>query len=340
MFKTAPASADITASVPEFTLAYVDNSYDVPPKTTSTTDPYTNKTTTTTIPGYHVENKTLQATIKNNIGASYYNFRYKGHYSEEWSYYPFDPASSRGYNFYDAFSVPCQASGSDYTVISLTFLPKSIPEGGQVDIQVQALFGDFDAETFGHLLPIEPTYDFRFNGTTSAWSNTQTVTIGGSQTPMPSPTPEPTPTPAVTPSPSPIPVPGQSFFFVESNSTVTELFFNSTSAALSFTVSGESYTAGYVKVTIAKSLVSTVQNVKAYLDGNELNVAITDDGDSWLLSFTYMHSTHKVTINFASAPIDESPLGLALLFGLPIAAVVLFFIVTKIKDRKSKTATE
>ena len=115
------------------TLRYVDHSYDVPPKTTSTTDPYTNETTTTTIPGYHVENKTVEAVIKNNLGASYYNFRYKGHYAEDWSYYPFRP-SSNGYSLADSFFVPCKASDSGYTVIAMTFLPKSIPAGGQVDL--------------------------------------------------------------------------------------------------------------------------------------------------------------------------------------------------------------
>jgi glycerol kinase len=55
-----------------------------------------------------------------------------------------------------------------------------------------------------------------------------------------------------------------------------------------------------VKVTIAKSLVSSVQNVKTYLDENQLDVAITEDADSWLLSFTYMHSTHKVMISLAT----------------------------------------
>ena len=131
-FGTAQASTAVN-NVPEFTLRYVDNSYDVPLKTTSTTDPYTNETTTTTIPGYHVENKTVEAVIKNNLGASYYNFRYKGHYAEDWSYYPFRP-SSNGYSLADSFFVPCKASDSGYTVIAMTFLPKSIPAGGQVDL--------------------------------------------------------------------------------------------------------------------------------------------------------------------------------------------------------------
>ena len=181
-------------SVPEFTLQYVDYSYDVPPKTTSTTDPYTNETTTTTIPGYHVENKTIEATIKNNIDASYYNFRYKGRYTDEWNYYPFKPSSS-GYTFPDAFYVPYKASNSSYTVAALpSYFFKDIRVGSEVDVQMQALFGDFRAEPFGHLLPIEPTYDFYFEGTTSDWSETQTITIGEIQTPTPSPATTPTPT--------------------------------------------------------------------------------------------------------------------------------------------------
>ena len=129
-------------------------------------------------------------------------------------------------------------------------------------------------------------------------------------TPRPLPTPTASPTSTPTPASSPIPVPGQSFFFVESNSTVTDLFFNSTSSELSFTVTGPSGTAGYVKVTIAKSLVSSVQNVKAYLDGTQLDVTITSDADSWLLSFTYMHSIHHVKISFATNQGDAKFLGI------------------------------
>jgi hypothetical protein len=183
-------------SVPEFTLQYVDYSYDVPPKTTTTTDPYTNETITTTVPGRHVENKTIEVTINNNIGASYYNFRYKGHYEDEWSYYPFDPNSSLPYFLSDSYSVPYKASTSDYTVAALpSFFFKDVPEGGEVDVQVQALFGDFRAVPYGHIIPLPaPTYDFYFEGTTSDWSNTQTIKVGESHTPTPSPATTPSPT--------------------------------------------------------------------------------------------------------------------------------------------------
>jgi hypothetical protein len=48
-------------SVPQFTLKCVDKSYNVPP--TQTTDPYTG--TPITQPGYCVENKVVEITIKN-----------------------------------------------------------------------------------------------------------------------------------------------------------------------------------------------------------------------------------------------------------------------------------
>ncbi|MCL5876513.1 MAG: hypothetical protein M1540_01715, partial [Candidatus Bathyarchaeota archaeon] len=54
-------------SIPEFTLKYVDLSYDVP--VTTSIDQYTGKTVT--IQGYHVENRTIQLTIKNQPFTSY-----------------------------------------------------------------------------------------------------------------------------------------------------------------------------------------------------------------------------------------------------------------------------
>jgi len=171
-----------TSSVPEFTLNYVDNSYDVPPNITTTTNQFTNETTTTTIPSHHIENKTIEVIINNNLNASYYNLRFKGHYEDEWTYYPSNPDSPSGYNYYDAYSVPYSASNTSNTVLSLPlFFMQNIPTGGEVDVQVQALFGNYRAVPYGHitLLPA-PTYDFYFEGTTTDWSNTKTITFSES----------------------------------------------------------------------------------------------------------------------------------------------------------------
>ena len=138
-------------------------------------------------------------------------------------------------------------------------------------------------------------------------------------------------------SPEPTQTPDQSFFFVESNSTVSELFFNSTGSELSFSVSGPSDTSGFVKVTIAKSLVLSVQNVKVYLDGEELEVRITSDEDSWLLSFNYMHSAHQVRISLAADEVAQSFLGLEFWIGVGIVIIIVSICtVLLLYNRKSK----
>ena len=181
-------------SVPEFTLKFVDNSYNVPPATISLTDPYTGKTTTATNPGYRVENLTIEVTIKNQPFALsyrsgekpytsfgfYYNIRIKGHYEENWTDL---------YNAEEGYAPP---SNSEYTMISLS--ANNYPSGGQVDLQVQAMIG----YPTGALPPYDP-FTYQFVGETSSWSPTQTVTI-----PVTSLSPAPTPsTSTLSPTPTP-----------------------------------------------------------------------------------------------------------------------------------------
>ena len=82
------------------------------------------------------------------------------------------------------------ASNSEYTdiVLSLPYLfgVQNPPVGSQVDFQVQALIGHIDYAGDGF---------YSFTGQKSDWSNTQTITIGESQTPT-SPPATPTPTPS------------------------------------------------------------------------------------------------------------------------------------------------
>jgi hypothetical protein len=85
-------------------------------------------------------------------------------------------------------------------------------------------------------------------------------------------------------------------FSVVSNSTVSGLFFNSTSEVLSFTVSGPSGTQGYVNMTIAKTLIANTTGLKVYLDGSQITYTLTSTSYYWLLHFTYHHSTHEIII--------------------------------------------
>jgi hypothetical protein len=170
------ASGTTKPAVPEFTVQFVDNSYDVP--TTYTTDPYTGQQITNQ--GYRVENKCIVVKIKNQQFQPfkneyeqtidlYYNIRIKGHYEENWTvlYSP-------------VYGIPKQSADSDYTVFSYTWNEQgdtwlgswyiTLRYGAKADFQVQAMIGriadpgPFSAEVF--------------EGELSDWSSTQTIAIG------------------------------------------------------------------------------------------------------------------------------------------------------------------
>ena len=204
MVETAFAQSIPAPSVPEFTLEYVDNSYDVPPTTTSTINPYNNQTTTITVPGYHVKNMTIDLTIRNQLipssiegNKSYLLFyvRLKGHYGDEWIY-PYTAINS----------YPVQ-SNSDYTIISFptsygitTIYGENIgylQAGDQIDFQIKAILA------YGYNFSLSaayPVYSYDYVGVAASdWSKTQTITIGENQTPSPETTPTPSPAPTSSP---------------------------------------------------------------------------------------------------------------------------------------------
>jgi hypothetical protein len=97
----------------------------------------------------------------------------------------------------------------------------------------------------------------------------------------------------------------ETVFFVESNSTLSSLAFNSTSYEMSFTVSGATGTKGYVRFTISKELISDPTALNVYLDGSQLEYTVTDFTDTCELYFVYSHSKHTVLITVPQ-PIDSS----------------------------------
>ena len=105
---------------------------------------------------------------------------------------------------------------------------------------------------------------------------------------------------------SSLPYVNQIAFFVESNSTVTALAFNSSTSELGFTVSGPANTTGYVKATIAKSIIGNAENIKVYLDGKLLSYSLTSQANAWLLTFNYSHSTHNVSLFLGNVEPEQS----------------------------------
>lgn len=84
---------------------------------------------------------------------------------------------------------------------------------------------------------------------------------------------------------------------VTSNSTISAFAFNSTSKQLSFSVSGPSGTSGEVSVYVPKAIIPDVFALQVLLDDEPLPYDVESIGDSWLLTFSYHHSAHKVTVN-------------------------------------------
>ena len=103
-----------------------------------------------------------------------------------------------------------------------------------------------------------------------------------------------------------LPVEDQTVFFVESNSTVTALKFDSENHMLSFNVTGEAGTKGQTQVTVAKTLVANAADLTVALDGKQMVYTVTSSGNYWILEFTYSHSTHQVIINTAAAEANQN----------------------------------
>jgi len=198
MIKPVDAQTIPKPSVPEFSIETIDSSYDVPPITSSSTNPYTGEVTTTTTPGYHVENKTTILKIVNqpftpykiqqnddsfNINL-YYNIQIKGHYSKEWDNYRYNNGSSDKNLFRD--------SKSQFTIVQID---EYLPKDGKVDFRVQALEG---YQRGINVYPGVPGQHWIIIGSASDWSNTQTITISdGSVSTATSPTISLTPSPTV-----------------------------------------------------------------------------------------------------------------------------------------------
>jgi hypothetical protein len=191
--------------VTQFTVKYVDNSYDVPP--TYGIDEYTGQNVTTS-QGYRVDNQTIIFKIKNqpftpytdpsgNYIGLYYNFRAKGHYGDNWRLYPFSNEPSNLYpstnaqsvwrysDTFSSYSPEFPASNSEYTEVAIrpiSFDLYGAAIGRECDFQVQAMIGHIDPITTG---PIAGDGYYSFTGQFSDWSNTQTIYL---MTTQPSPT--------------------------------------------------------------------------------------------------------------------------------------------------------
>jgi hypothetical protein len=110
---------------------------------------------------------------------------------------------------------------------------------------------------------------------------------------------------------------------LESNSTVSNLFFDSEHAVLSFTVTGPDQTTGYVQVMVAKELMPTITGLIVNIDGINTAYRITEMEDAWMITISYSHSSHIVQMLLSTS--TPSLFHAIVLIGSVTALSVLFF---------------
>ncbi len=182
--KPAFAQTIPTPSVPTFTVQLVGPPYTVP--TTYSLNQSSGQIMANI--GYSNEYNAVVVTVKNQpfdaaYGTLYYNIRVKEQNETSWGY-------PENQIFYAFDTYPTQSTDFDYTNISIPF-----NAGTQEDIQVEAMLGSIGRNA---TLPGAP---YEFVGVTSAWSNTQTVTIPANIPLSPTPTPSSS-TSTITPTPT------------------------------------------------------------------------------------------------------------------------------------------
>jgi hypothetical protein len=85
-------------------------------------------------------------------------------------------------------------------------------------------------------------------------------------------------------------------FSAVSNSTISNVTYNSATQDLSFNTNGTSSTTGYAHICIPKNLVSDIQTVKVNIDGKPVSLTSDSQDDVWVISCVYTQSHHAFII--------------------------------------------
>ena len=178
--KPVAAQATFKPAIPEFTVKFVDYSYDVLPSTTTTINQYTGEKNTTTTPGYRVENKTIEVVIESQPFTPYtdtnrityylyYTAQSKGYFGEDWQVWG---STVQIKNPYGGGFV---GSTSEYSQGSILSGTAKYDAGAQVDFRVEAIIGHYVPDSPDHMFP---QYWFETD-VSSGWSRVQTFTMPG-----------------------------------------------------------------------------------------------------------------------------------------------------------------
>ncbi len=129
-------------------------------------------------------------------------------------------------------------------------------------------------------------------------------------------------------------------FTVQSNSTISDLSFNSDTKVLTFNVSGEPGTYGYSRIAISKEIVANGSDITVTLDGAVTSYTLTSTNSSWVLYFAYHHSTHSIVATLVKSDNagtgNSSPLPLFAIVGLAVVSALMVAGLVILNKRRSR----
>ena len=138
------------------------------------------------------------------------------------------------------------------------------------------------------------------------------------------------------------PAPEQNVFSITSNSTITQLAFNSETKELSFNATGPSGTKGYFSINIPKTLINDISGLKVYLDGSEVTFSSEQQTDLWIITFSYSHSTHTIVMDLSNTSNPNNtpaqlPIYVIAIVAIAIIAVAAVAVLKKKHKNNDKT---
>jgi hypothetical protein len=207
------AQSNYALYAPQFTVTYMDNSYDVKP--VYGVDQYTGETMVKTS-GYHVQNASVVVKIKNQPFNSYfinesqvslhYRISVKGHFGDHWQDYTY---YFLHYGEYTTKNYIESVNNEDNTIVIFGLSSNNgsgsingpciseVDIGGKIDFKVQAYTAYFTQVKNAIQVPgWNPNSDVENVVSTSGWSNTQTITLGCKSVTVSEATPSPSALPS------------------------------------------------------------------------------------------------------------------------------------------------
>ena len=129
-------------------------------------------------------------------------------------------------------------------------------------------------------------------------------------------------------------------FSVVSNSTISNVAYDSATQQLSFSTNGTSGTNGYAQICIPKTLASDYQALEVKLDGEKLAFGSQSSDDVWVISCVYTQSEHAFTVQIPFAEIlSPTQTPWLTILAIIILIVVVVAVVVVVRRRRRTAAT-